>query len=73
MTIKPAFDIGDFVYLQTDAQQLKRIVTGIKVRRGVITYLVSCGDMQEMEYWDFELSHQKDLMLELGINKETTA
>lgn len=48
------------VYLITDADQLKRFVTGIVVRPGNgLKYLLSCGDC-ESEHYDFEITEDKN-------------
>lgn len=60
--MKTVFDYGENVYLTTDPQQMKRVVTGYIVRRGLIMYLVVCGT-EETSHFDFELSYEPDVMM----------
>ena len=57
-----AFAIGDFVYLKTDEEQLRRIVTGLTIRPGVVLYAVALG-ADESTHYDFEISKEKELQL----------
>ena len=55
------FDIKDRVYIQTDPEQLERIVTGIIIRgQGVLYYVTYCTE--ETCHYGFELSTEKDIM-----------
>jgi len=52
------YRIGDFAYLKTDPDQIKRIVTGIDLRPGgasATKYVLSCG-MHESDHFSFEIS-----------------
>ena len=71
MEIRPAFKIGQIVYLKTDPEQEMRIVTGYIVRETSILYYVSHG-VNESEHYHFELSENKDVLLSLGIESGTT-
>lgn len=63
MVIDNKFEIGDFVYLTTDPDQLKRVVTAIKYcKGGELVYGVQCGTVESFHY-EFELSTEKDLTL----------
>jgi hypothetical protein len=59
-------NLGDIVYLKTDPNQLKGIVTGYQHRGNKIIYLVSqCAS--ENAFSDYELSTEPDtLMLSLS-------
>lgn len=60
MVIDVKFKIGDTVYLHTDNDQEKRIVTGFKIRATGIIYLLACG-ADESPHYDFEISSDKIL------------
>ena len=59
---KPAFEYGEEVYLTTDPQQSKRVVSGYILRKGMLTYLVVCGT-EETGHFEFELSTEPDIMM----------
>jgi len=57
------FELGQTVYLKTDVDQSKRIVTGITIRpSGAITYELTCGASYSWHY-DFEIDITKDVLL----------
>ena len=56
MVIENRFKIGDFVYLKTDPEHQKRIVTGITIREGLIYYL-ALGEMETTHY-EVEISDE---------------
>jgi hypothetical protein len=58
MEIKTKYSIGDFVYLITDEDQKKRIITGIIIRPSGVIYYVSCGDAETTHY-DIEITKDK--------------
>lgn len=58
------YKIGDFVYLITDVDQYKRIVTGITIRLNSVLYAISLGE-SETTHYDFEISKEPNL-----VNKE---
>ena len=62
MLIDTKFKIGDIVYLQTDLDQQKRLITGINIRANSIVYLVSCGTVESYHY-DFEISSEVDVLI----------
>lgn len=62
MLIDTKFKIGDVVYLQTDLDQQKRLITGINIRANSIVYLVSCGTVESYHY-DFEISSEVDVLI----------
>ncbi len=47
---------GDHVYLVTDPDNFKRIVTGYTVRGSLVIYHVSCSDYPEITCYGYELS-----------------
>lgn len=59
--VKPSFKIGDLVYIVTDSDQNQRIVTGIMIRNGLITYAISLGS-NESYYYDFEVCYDRDVL-----------
>jgi hypothetical protein len=56
------FNIGDVVYLKTDEDQLKRIITGIYLTQNEVIYYVSKGT-DESKHYSFELSLVKDYQI----------
>ena len=58
------FKIGDYVYLKTDVDQYKRIVTGYTVRDSSekIVYLLSLGT-EETSHYGCEISMEEDIIL----------
>jgi hypothetical protein len=61
MLIDNKFNIGDEVYLKTDAEQSCRIVTGMNLRLTSISYNLSCG-INESAHYDFEITVDKDVL-----------
>lgn len=61
MILENKYEIGQPVYLITDKEQDKRIVTEIRVSEGALLYQVSCG-AQSSYHYDFEISSEKDLV-----------
>ena len=59
MLIDNKFNIGDKVYLETDADQKCRIVTGINIRSTSITYAL-CSEITESWHYDFEITVEKN-------------
>ena len=54
------FKISDIVYLVTDDEQKKRIVTAISIRQMGVTYELSCGISTSWHY-GFEVSETADI------------
>lgn len=61
MVIESKYNIGDKVYLETDAEQNIRIVTGLNVRKTSVSYNLSCG-VYESTHYDFEITTEKDVL-----------
>tara|TARA_R110000751_G_scaffold192009_1_gene297613 strand:+ start:7625 stop:7927 length:303 start_codon:yes stop_codon:yes gene_type:complete len=65
-TTKPnqGIEIGDYVYLKTDVDQYKRIVTGYTVRDNSekVVYLLSLGT-EETSHYKCEISMEEDVVL----------
>ncbi len=55
------FRIGQTVYLRTDADQLERLVTGINIRPGGISYALASGTNESYHY-DFEITLDRDII-----------
>ena len=49
------FKVGDVVYLITDDEQKKRIVSGLCIRKNGVTYELSCGISTSWHY-GFEIT-----------------
>lgn len=63
--IEVEFEIGDMVYLKTDKEQLKRVVTSISVTNmGQITYYLYCGTVGSSHY-GFEISTEIDVVVKV--------
>jgi hypothetical protein len=61
MILENKFEIGEIVYLITDPDQKKRIVTSIQITPGNIKYHLSQCDN---DFWaeEFEISRDRDLV-----------
>ena len=62
MFIENKFNIGDFVYLVTDDEQKKRLITSIKISPNGITYELTQSTLSEW-YFDIEFSLDKDILI----------
>lgn len=62
MVINNKFEIRQSVFLVTDLEQVKRLVTSIIITNNGIMYQLSCGDMYSSHY-DFEISESKDVTM----------
>jgi hypothetical protein len=60
--VKVSFNIGDYVYLKTDIDQYRRLVTGYTVRFNEVTYLLSLGE-DESTHYELEISNEIDILL----------
>ena len=58
------FKIGDYVYLKTDVDQYKRIVTGYTIRDNSekVVYLLSLGT-EETSHYQCEISTEEDIII----------
>jgi hypothetical protein len=61
MILDTKYKIGDPVFLITDTEQKKRIITGYYIRETSITYLVSCGT-EESTHYDFEMTKDINIL-----------
>jgi len=61
-TIKLDFEIGDIVFLITDEDQVKRMVTGIFLTQNEVIYYLSKGT-DETKHYGFEMSYHKNYSL----------
>jgi hypothetical protein len=69
--MKIKFKLGEIVYLKTDEEQLKRIVTCIQLAGGsmddkVISYELSQGDTFS-EHYDSEITKSVNELARLGV------
>ena len=58
ITIDNKYKFGQVVYLHTDEDQKKRIVSGLVIRGQNIVYKLSCG-IEESDHYDFEIATEK--------------
>jgi hypothetical protein len=56
------FDLGQIVYLKTDADQRERIVTGFCIRQAGQSYELMQGNIGSWHY-DFEISEEKNVLM----------
>lgn len=63
--MKEKYTIEQEVYLRTDPEQFKRLVTGILKRQNTIIYYVVCGT-DETAHYEFELTTEKSLMIQFN-------
>ena len=65
-TIVHQFAIGDYVYLITDRDQSKRIVTAVIIcPDNSILYELCCGK-EASKHYDFEITTEKDTVMATG-------
>lgn len=69
--LTPKFWFGDIVYLKTDSEQQKRIVTDIEFRCNENTagYHVNSSGIQTFHY-EFELTADRDEIMAMGVFKD---
>jgi hypothetical protein len=66
MKVETEFSIGDCIYLKTDIDQYKRIITEITILpNNLFVYEVSLGS-ETCKVYEFEISVEKDLLLHYG-------
>lgn len=66
-SLETRYDIGDTVYLKTDADQRPRIVVSITLYpRSNVLYNLSCGVVVSGHY-EFELQSERDELQTLGV------
>lgn len=62
MILDLEFNIGNSVYLKTDEDQKRRIITGLYVTQNEIIYYLNCGT-EETKHYAFELSTEKNYQI----------
>ena len=62
MVVDCKYNIGQWVYLKTDTEQLKRMVTAILISPNGITYELSCGS-ETRSFYEIEISEEKDVLI----------
>jgi hypothetical protein len=65
MVIENKYNLGDIVYLKTDPDQLRRIVTAIVVGPNGLLYDLSIGGGGSQHY-DIEISVEKDILFTIS-------
>lgn len=71
--INLAFANGETVYLLTDIQQQKRIVTGASIRGKYPNQLITyCLVLDSFESWhaDYEISRKRNVAIATGIDND---
>ena len=64
MLIQNKFSISDIVYLNTDKDQLQRIVTGIKITPAGLIYFLSHAT-GETQHYEIEISNQVNELMKI--------
>jgi len=62
MRIRTKYDFGQTVYLITDTEQEKRLVTSITLNPGNVVYQLSCGTTASSHY-EFEISPEVNMLV----------
>ena len=60
------FKIGTIVFVKTDKEQDERIITGLTIRKNLISYGATLNNTENW-FYDFELSTEKDIMKKLDL------
>jgi len=68
--IESIYDLGDIVYLKTDKEQDRRIVTQICIATTGIQYQLACGIVSTW-HSDFEITKQSDILVKTGVDEPT--
>jgi hypothetical protein len=61
MTIILDYNLAEIVYLKTDKEQNKRMITQISIRQNSVLYELGCNGGSSWHY-DFEFSKDKDIL-----------
>jgi hypothetical protein len=61
MVIDNAYELGQIVYLVTDSDQKRRVVTQIRVANNCLTYQLSCGTYDSCHY-ECEISTEVNVL-----------
>lgn len=62
MLIDNKFEISDIVYLITDEDQKKRVITAITILPdNKLSYQLSCGHLAS-DHYEFEISDEQDVL-----------
>lgn len=56
------YNIGSIVYLRTDKDQAKRIVTGIQITPGGVSFRLACGPVDTWHY-AIEITAEVDILI----------
>jgi hypothetical protein len=64
MNLAITFDIGDIVFLKTDAEQLPRVITGILMRPNGFLYYLS-NSTNETSHYEIEISKEVNETIKL--------
>lgn len=62
INIDNKFDIGQIVYLKTDPEQMKRMITAFTVTKSDLIYEVSCG-ANVSKHYDYEMSEEVNVLM----------
>jgi hypothetical protein len=65
MTINNQFEAEQFVYLKTDPDQMKRMVTAITIRGKNLMYELSIADDAPTWHQECEISKEEDVLMKV--------
>ena len=72
MKIENKYNFGDFVFLKTDIDQLKRIVSAITARpNGSVMYELMCGT-EGSWHQEIEITKVRNQVMQLGLEEKET-
>jgi hypothetical protein len=61
MVVDNKFSFGQIVYLITDSEQKRRMVTKIYLSPNGVAYQLTCG-VNESDHYEFEISDEVDVL-----------
>jgi hypothetical protein len=70
MIIDNEYEIGDSVYLKTDTEQKRRMVTGLFILPNTLQYRLSCESTESYHY-SIEISSEKSYLSDDILEKVT--
>lgn len=61
MVVDNKFEIGQIVYLKTDAEQQDRMVVVIEIYKFGLMYRLNCGSVDSIHF-EFEITNEKNFV-----------
>lgn len=69
MMLETKYNMGQEVYLKTDSDQKKRMVTGMLIRGNNVQYDLACGSSSSWHF-EFEVAPEKDMVVVVTNQRE---